>query len=451
MLCTMPKRAETKSTSRFDSEFLKLALLGQGAFGEVWRCQSLVDQKEYAVKVIPYQFDESDGHLNHPAVREARAWAATDHPNAVRYHAAWVEVGPPLLGNGPPSRLQHLALPSPEPETTVELFDQSRSPYSSYSDVSDSGVVFQEESVCSLQLLPVAASPQPLLSGPMLRRATLYVQMELLTGGTLHDWIQRRNATLHSEYAPEAQLWQLQAWQIFRQLVAVTGHLHAKGIVHRDLKPANVLLAMDGGVRLGDFGLARSAEDAPDVWAGELHGVTGTRGVGTPAYASPEQLHGRGPVGTKADIFALGVILVELLCPVRTQAERAEHFAALRRDDSFSDLMGQADAVHAGAAQCARRMTAQDPDRRPSAEELLRLLDGLLGTREAVTTCDIIDVSHYSSGSRIENAAVQQCAEATCDASDTGSRCKVPRCRWTVVGEEPVFSSEGQARFCLTA
>jgi len=83
---------------------------------------------------------------------------------------------------------------------------------------------------------------------------------------------------------------------------------HGLRVVHRDLKPENVLLTADGTVKLTDFGLARpvNAESSLDS----------LKGCGTPAYMAPEQLAGRD-VDERADIFAFGIVLHELLSGVR--------------------------------------------------------------------------------------------------------------------------------------
>jgi len=89
-----------------------------------------------------------------------------------------------------------------------------------------------------------------------------------------------------------------------RDMAEALGAAHARGVVHRDLKPANIVLAEEAGrvrPRLLDFGVAGHAFDPPEV-----------PGLGTRRYMAPEQRDGR-PVGPAADVFALGVLLRELL------------------------------------------------------------------------------------------------------------------------------------------
>ena len=83
--------------------------------------------------------------------------------------------------------------------------------------------------------------------------------------------------------------------------------LHARGIVHRDLKPSNIFLTA-GGIKLLDFGLARTVEPPGVTDAVTLEGMF----VGTPRYAAPEQIAG-GAVDARTDLFALGVVLFEML------------------------------------------------------------------------------------------------------------------------------------------
>lgn len=126
----------------------------------------------------------------------------------------------------------------------------------------------------------------------------LYVVFEFVAGETLRMELSR--GPLSFEHTLQTGI------QLGRALAAA----HASGIVHRDLKPENVIRRPDASTKILDFGLARFQPDTPaGVTTRRLTGV-GTI-LGTPAYMSPEQLHGRD-ADHRSDIFALGVILYEM-------------------------------------------------------------------------------------------------------------------------------------------
>lgn len=97
---------------------------------------------------------------------------------------------------------------------------------------------------------------------------------------------------------------------LFHQVCAAVQHAHQNLVVHRDLKPGNILVTEDGTVKLLDFGIAKLLREEEGV--DQLPATQGGARVFTPEYASPEQVRGL-PVGTASDVYALGVVLSELL------------------------------------------------------------------------------------------------------------------------------------------
>lgn len=129
-------------------------------------------------------------------------------------------------------------------------------------------------------------------------RPVPYLAMEYVFGSTLKELVRR--------LGPLPYDW---VWRIGEQLCAALAAAHAFGVVHRDVKPQNVMVLdapMELLTKLTDFGIARQV-------GGEYTNLTTTGQVlGTPDYLSPEQVLGE-PGGPSADLYALGVVLYELL------------------------------------------------------------------------------------------------------------------------------------------
>ena len=121
----------------------------------------------------------------------------------------------------------------------------------------------------------------------------LLIFMELVDGESLEEMVSRRAFTVED------------ALRAFTSVCEAVGYIHQHGILHRDIKSQNVKLNSGGEVKLLDFGIAKDSSNQ--------HGLTQTGGViGTPHYLAPEQLDGR-PASPQTDIWALGVLLYEML------------------------------------------------------------------------------------------------------------------------------------------
>lgn len=123
----------------------------------------------------------------------------------------------------------------------------------------------------------------------------LYIVMELIDGADMMDVIRTGRMT------------QEMALTLLPQICDALQFAHDHGIVHRDIKPSNIMLTRDGRIKMADFGLAKRY----DVES-SFRTQTGT-GMGTPDYAAPEQFDPNAPIDHRADIYALGVMIYQMI------------------------------------------------------------------------------------------------------------------------------------------
>ncbi len=186
----------------------------------------------------------------------------------------------------------------------------------------------------------------------------LFIAMEYVRGTTLEHEIKHRR--LPSE----------ECFRIAQSVAEALEEAHDHGIVHRDLKPGNIMITPKGHVKLMDFGLSRRRNpDASQVADQTLSLSLTNEGMilGTPDHMAPEQARGR-PVDRRADIFAFGVVLFEMLTgvnPFRRDTQVDTLSAILMADPGpvsagNPDLPSELDAIVA-------KMLAKDPDQRTAS------------------------------------------------------------------------------------
>ena len=184
------------------------------------------------------------------------------------------------------------------------------------------------------------------------------VVLELMSGGSLEDRLGTKGPLSWSEAA-------LAGAEIARALAAV----HAAGLIHRDVKPANVLLDARGRPRLSDLGLVRPASGKSSLTA------TGAF-VGTPEYASPEQLEGAN-VDARSDLYGFGATLYALLTgesPFRGASLESVTYAQLARTPLAPSA--KVPGIPAALDRLVLRLLAKEPANRPqSAEEVALALE----------------------------------------------------------------------------
>ncbi len=193
---------------------------------------------------------------------------------------------------------------------------------------------------------------------------SVYLVMELMTGGSLADLIRKGPLPLD------------EVLRVLDQIAPALDYAHRRSIIHRDLKPQNVLMDDEGNAYLMDFGIAKMVQDKTNLT------VTGMM-MGTPAYMSPEQWNSTS-VDSRADIYALGVILYEMLSgalpfdgdtPFRLMHqhvyETPPHITRARHDlpEAVNEVLDKA--------------LAKERDQRyTTAEELVRAFKGALHLNE---------------------------------------------------------------------
>jgi eukaryotic-like serine/threonine-protein kinase len=192
---------------------------------------------------------------------------------------------------------------------------------------------------------------------------TPYLVMELLDGVPLRDKLR------------DGPLAQRKAIDYAIQIASALAAAHERGIVHRDLKPANLFVTRDGRIKILDFGIAKMAEpDTGTLTAG--HTETGAV-LGTAGYMAPEQVRGRD-ADHRADLFALGVVLYEML------AGKAPFGAETPIDRALATLNGDpppiADASPALALIVQRCLEKSPEERFQSARDLAFALKALATT-----------------------------------------------------------------------
>ncbi len=357
--------------------------------------QTRADGQPYAIKKIKAR---SNSALD-PVLSEVTILSRLNHPNVVRYFAAWIDDGVTVddhlnsessgdetlssltnAGHRPvlPSSSRGLDFISSSNAHIVfgNDFDADVIPEEySQDESSDDEDADQSSSSSNERFEPdsdgvgggfptIEGKPESDSQGQAIW-TVLYIQMEYCRPETLRDLI---NSGLQANAA--------EGWRLFRQIVQGLVHIHAASIVHRDLKPENIFIDSDGDVRIGDFGLARPGDyrtsvNNPRTATREVFGSF-TKDVGTASYVAPEvRSAGNGKYNEKADMYSLGVILLEMNVPFSTGMERAETLEMLQKEDHALPLALES-PTKATQAAIFMSLVQHKPSQRPSSAELLQ-------------------------------------------------------------------------------
>ncbi|MBD8031705.1 MULTISPECIES: Stk1 family PASTA domain-containing Ser/Thr kinase [Solibacillus] len=187
-----------------------------------------------------------------------------------------------------------------------------------------------------------------------------YIVMEYIKGKTLKQYIQ--------EFSP---LSAARSVHIMKQLTSAMAHAHENGIIHRDIKPQNILMDEEGNVKITDFGIATSLGATSFTQTNSV--------IGTVHYLSPEQARG-GIATMKSDIYALGIVLYELLTGELPFSGESAVSIALKHLQTETPSVREFDAsIPQSVENIVLKATSKDANHRyNNAEEMEEDLDTCL-------------------------------------------------------------------------
>lgn len=316
-----------------------------------------MDKQSYALKIVKLQDSE---RVRRRVMREVSVMARLNHNNVVRYYDSWFDDWAPDLSQ---------VRAAPSIPTVGDTSNGSLSVRSPATGASVSGSRPYTVASCSSSANGVTY---------------LYIRMELCRPHTLKDWLDKRR-----EHRPPEE-----CVAIFKAVVTAVDYLHRQDFMHRDIKPQNILFdERTGQVKVSDFGLATVITEGTleTSYRGQRKdSLQHTTRQGTAMYMSPEQE--TADYDNKVDIYALGLLWVEIFSPFKTEHERVESFAKMRCDDDnvrrpttrpvvtlpekfTSDFPRQTSFV--------KSMLSHDPSERPTTQDVLNELKQLKTRRRS--------------------------------------------------------------------
>ncbi len=172
-----------------------------------------------------------------------------------------------------------------------------------------------------------------------------YIVMEYVPGRTLKQVIRSRGSLEADE-----------AIDIEKQLVSAVSEAHHKGIIHRDIKPQNVIVKSDGSIKILDFGIA--------IAKGNVQVTQANNVMGSVHYLAPELAKGK-PASVQSDIYALGIVLFEMLSgDVPFKADSAVQVALMQMRNEMPSIRSINPSIPQSIENIITRATVKDPQKR---------------------------------------------------------------------------------------
>ncbi|CAD8146150.1 unnamed protein product [Paramecium pentaurelia] len=367
---------------KFQNNYTSHKLIGKGTFGEVYKCQKIIDLQEYAIKRIFFKVKNEKSLRDHSIFREIKSLQEINHKNIVRYYTSWIQeettevIAEIKELNQLVAEQQQAQSKESQNSYHPQLMDEMSymNDYVQFvggendaeNEQQIQTISKQSKTVQSFHLSDFSSQIQsrmrrlhfnPNQKDEQYQLFTLYIEMELCNS-TLKDFIDEVDRK--KDY-PKIK-------SIFIQILEGIIYMHDNLYIHRDLKPQNIFINSKKEVKIGDLGLCNSIinkrDDDLSYSSSEF-----TNNVGTPMYMAPEVKEDQ--YGPAADIYSLGIILFEMMWKIKTHSEKTKLIQALTKDSIIPfDLQKD----HPVEAELIQLMVNKNPQKRPTAQKILETL-----------------------------------------------------------------------------
>jgi serine/threonine protein kinase len=263
----------------YNKTFYELDLLGSGSFGNVYKVQHKIDNELYAIKKVFITDDLIE--LNYDVFQEVKLFAKLSHPNIVRYYSSWVDIDiNSILKYNLESEMDNLT----------------------------------SEGLTSIN----EKCPREGLTSINEKCPILFIQMELCDR-TLKEYME--NDIFSDPIERRIEIW--------NQILNGIKYLHINNIIHRDIKPSNIFF-LNNQIKIGDFGLSKNLNTLILQTEKSIE-------IGYAYYRAPEI--DSGNYGSEIDIYALGIILIEMLLDCKTIFEKNILLTKILKTRSLSSIL----------------------------------------------------------------------------------------------------------------
>ncbi|CAD8142805.1 unnamed protein product [Paramecium octaurelia] len=380
---TFPDWSQYLENGKFEKLYASPTVIGNGAFGEVYKCQKIVDLKQYAVKRIIFKVQNEINLRDHPIFREINGLQEINHKNIVRYYTSWIqELSTEMIAQI--TKLHDIVTEKQQEmqdNVSMDLFQtQILDDISHLNDcvqiVGGSGTENDQQIQTNSQNTKIKRNFKPSDFSSQIQTLMrkfhynpnqkdeqyqlfmLFIEMELCDF-TLKDFIENVDRKKDQKLIKS----------IFKQIIEGVVYMHNQQFIHRDLKPQNIFINSKKEVKIGVLGLCNNRINQGE---GELFetNIEYINNAGTSIYKAPEVKEGQ--YGSASDIYALGIIFFEMLWKIQTNSEKLQLIQNLTQDyklppDLISDYTIDSELI--------LRMVSLNPDSRPNALQIFEALN----------------------------------------------------------------------------